>query len=245
MRNKPPLVLLPGTLCDERLWMPQIEALIGRADILVPRIDSRDDLEGLARDILKRIPWPSFNLAGLSMGGILALSLQRQAPQRIERLALLNTNPFAETPERQAQRRSDIEQAETMGIARYAREVLAPLYPADGTLGDTGHADLVVAMAERAGLEAFRRQALALRDRPDGSAGLSAISQPTLVLCGDGDRLCPPARHTYLAEHIPHSDLMILEGVGHLSTLQAPETVSQALGHWLTRELPPKQWRNS
>ncbi|MEP4558948.1 alpha/beta fold hydrolase [Cobetia amphilecti] len=239
MRDKPPLVLLPGTLCDERLWMPQIEALIGQANILVPRIDTCDDLDGQARDILKRIPWPRFNLAGLSMGGILALSMLRQAPQRVERLALLNTNPFAEAPERQAQRRGDIEQAATMGIARYAREVLAPLYPAEGASGDPVHAELVVAMAERAGLETFRRQALALRDRPDGSAGLAAITQPTLVLCGDGDRLCPPERHTYLAEHIPDADLMILEGVGHLSTLQAPAVVSQSLANWLTREPNP------
>ncbi|GAA0622658.1 alpha/beta fold hydrolase [Halomonas beimenensis] len=236
MPERLPLVLIPGTLCDERLWAPQIEALSRQAEILVPRIDSCDDLDALARDILAQIPWPRFNLAGLSMGGILALSILRQAPERVTRLALLNTNPFAEAPERQAQRIDDIAEAEAMGMARYAREVLAPLYPAEGAPSDPAHAALVVAMAERGGLETFRRQALALRDRPDGSAALGDITQPTLVLCGDGDRLCPPARHTYLAEHIPDAELMILEGVGHLSTLQAPEAVSEALARWLARE---------
>lgn len=236
MPERHPLVLIPGTLCDERLWAPQIEALSRQADILVPRIDTCDDLEALARDILDQIPWSHFSLAGLSMGGILALSILRQAPERIARLALLNTNPFAEASERQAQRAGDIAQAEAMGMARYAREVLAPLYPAAGAQNDSAHAELVVAMAERAGLEAFRRQALALRDRPDGSAALADITQPTLVLCGDGDQLCPPARHIYLAEHISDAELLILEGVGHLSTLQAPAAVSEALARWLARE---------
>ncbi|MFG6177975.1 alpha/beta fold hydrolase [Halomonas sp. THAF12] len=234
--QRQPLLLIPGTLCDERLWAPQIEALEARADIRVPRLDARDDLEALARDILDQAPWPRFSVAGLSMGGILALALMRLAPERIERLALLDTNPFAEAPERRAQRADDIAQAETLGMGRYARETLAPLYPAEGQAEDPAHSALVVAMAERGGLETFRRQAIALRDRPDASAGLAAITAPTLVLCGDGDRLCPPARHTYLAEHIPDAELVILEGVGHLSTLQAPEAVSEALARWLDRE---------
>ncbi|TLF50545.1 alpha/beta fold hydrolase [Halomonas urmiana] len=244
MSERHSLVLIPGTLCDERLWAPQIEALSSQAEILVPRIDSCDDLDALARDILRQVPWPRFNLAGLSMGGILALSILRQAPDRVARLALLNTNPFAEAPERQAQRIDDIAQAEAMGLARYAREVLAPLYPAEGAPADLAHTELVVAMAERGGVETFRRQSLALRDRPDGSAALAAITQPTLVLCGDGDRLCPPARHTYLAEHIPDAELMILEGVGHLSTLQAPEAVSEALARWLDRDPNPQTRRD-
>lgn len=237
--RRQPLLLIPGTLCDERLWAPQVEALEGRADIRVPRLDASDDLEALARDILDQAPWPRFSVAGLSMGGILALALMRLAPERIERLALLDTNPFAEAPERRAQRVDDIAQAETLGMARYAGEVLAPLYPAEGAAVDPEHSALVVAMAERGGLETFRRQAIALRDRPDGSAALASISVPTLVLCGDGDRLCPVSRHTYLADHIPGAELVILEGVGHLSTLQAPEAVTQALAHWLERSSTP------
>lgn len=234
-RERQPLLLISGTLCDERLWRPQIDALSSDVEVLVPRLDASDNLETMARDILDQAPWQHFNVAGLSMGGILALSILRQAPERIERLALLNTNPFAEVPERQAQRAADIAQAEALGISRYAREVLAPLYPAGGDVEDPEHTELVVAMAEREGLETFRRQAIALRDRPDGSAGLAAITQPTLVLCGEGDRLCPPSRHTYMAERIPHSELVILEGVGHLSTLEAPSAVNQALAQWLNR----------
>lgn len=234
-RERQALLLIPGTLCDERLWRPQIDALSDVAEVFVPRLDTSDDLDTMARDILDQAPWQHFSVAGLSMGGILALSILRQAPQRIERLALLNTNPFAEVPERQAQRAADITQAEDMGISRYAREVLAPLYPAEGKAENPEHTELVVAMAERDGLETFRRQAMALRDRPDGSAALAGISQPTLVLCGDGDRLCPPSRHTYMAEQIPRSELVILEGIGHLSTLQAPDAVNRALSQWLKR----------
>lgn len=234
-----PLLLIPGTLCDERLWAPQIEALGEQAEIRVPHLDASDDLEALARDILDQAPWPRFSVAGLSMGGILALALMRLAPERIERLALLDTNPFAEAPERRTQRADDIAQAETQGMARYAREALAPLYPAEGQAEDPAHSALVVAMAERGGVETFRRQAIALRDRPDASAGLADIAVPTLVLCGDGDRLCPVSRHTYLAEQIPDAELVILEGVGHLSTLQAPEAVNQALSRWLGRSPQP------
>lgn len=237
--SRQPLLLIPGTLCDERLWAPQLAALGERADIRVPRLDASDDLEALARDILDQAPWPRFSVAGLSMGGILALALMRLAPERIERLALLDTNPFAEASERQAQRADDIAQAEALGMARYAGEVLAPLYPAEGAAEDPEHSALVVAMAEREGLETFRRQAIALRDRPDGSAALATIAAPTLVLCGDGDRLCPVSRHTYLAEHIPEAELVILEDVGHLSTLQAPEAVNQALSRWLDRAPQP------
>ncbi|MFD2191275.1 alpha/beta fold hydrolase [Pistricoccus aurantiacus] len=238
--KRQPLLLIPGTLCDERLWAPQIEALGDRVEAFVPRLDASDDLDTLARDILDQAPWPRFSLAGLSMGGILALSILRQAPERVERLALFNTNPFAEALERQALRADDIAQAEALGMTRYAREVLAPLYPAEGDAEDPEHTKLVVAMAERGGLDAFRRQAIALRDRPDASAGLAAITQPTLVLCGDGDRLCLPSRHLYLAEHIPNAELVILEGVGHLSTLQAPAAVNQALVAWLDRPASPE-----
>ncbi|QEM81193.1 alpha/beta fold hydrolase [Halomonas binhaiensis] len=235
MKAPIPLLLIPGTLCDERLWGPQVEALSERADILVPRIDTSDDLDALARDILDQVPWRQFSLAGLSMGGILALSILRQASERVDRLALLGTNPFAETPERQAQRIDDIAQAKEMGIARYAREVLAPLYPAKGKAEEIEHSALVVAMAERSGFETFRRQALALRDRPDGSANLAVITQPTLILCGDGDRLCPPSRHIYMANQIPNAELVVLSGAGHLTTLQAPDLVSEALSRWLDR----------
>lgn len=238
-----PLLLIPGTLCDERLWAPQIAALSERAEILVPRLDASDDLEDLARDILDQTPWSRFSVAGLSMGGILALALVRLAPERIKRLALLDTNPFAEAPERQTQRVNDIAQAEAMGMARYASEELAPLYPAEGEIEDPEHSALVVAMAERGGLETFRRQAFALRDRPDGSEALAAIEVPTLVLCGDGDRLCPISRHAYMAKHIPNAELVVLKGVGHLSTLQAPKEVSHALSRWLDRSSQPMPTR--
>ena len=233
--NRLPLMLVPGTLCDARLWSPQIEALGHEVDTYVPRLGASDDMDALARDLLDQAPWPRFNLAGLSMGGILAMSMVRQASERIERLALFNTNPFAEVEERRIQRAADIHQAEEMGLERYAREVLAPLYPAQGQEPSPEHTELVVKMARGQGLETFRRQSLALRDRADASQWLGAVRQPTLVLCGDGDRLCPVSRHTWLADHIPDARLVVLEGVGHLSTLQAPLAVNHALMQWLGR----------
>ncbi|MGQ7247677.1 alpha/beta fold hydrolase [Halomonas sp. V046] len=229
-------MLIPGTLCDERLWSPQIAALTGHAEIVVPRVDASDDLDAIARDVIAQAPWQSFSLAGLSMGGILAMAVMRQAPQRVARLALLNTNPFGEAAERQALREDDLRKAREMGLERYAREVLAPLYPALGQPQDPRHTELVVAMARDAGLETFRRQSMALRDRPDASRRLGEIGCPTLVLCGDGDQLCPLSRHTYLAEQIAGAELTVLPGIGHLSTLQAPSAVNAALARWL--ELP-------
>jgi len=225
-----PLVLLPGMMCDARLWAPQMHAL-GRRAVLHAPCTEADSMAGLAADVLAVAP-RRFALAGLSMGGILAMEVLRLAPDRVERLALLDTNPRAETPEAQARREPQIARAMAGGLARVMRDEMKPNYLADGPRrGDI--LDLCMDMALALGPEVFARQSRALRDRPDQQQTLAAFSGPALVLMGAGDRLCPLDRHELMHALMPQSRLAIIDGAGHLPTLEQPEKTTAALVRWL------------
>ncbi|MDJ0938735.1 MAG: alpha/beta fold hydrolase [Woeseiaceae bacterium] len=220
------LLLLPGMMCDERLWGPQAEALpqaITHADTT-----SADNFDDMARAVLAEAP-ERFALAGLSMGGILAFEIWRQAPERVTHMALLDTNPHAEKPERQATRLEQIHTALAGGLRELATESLKPLYLAESNRDDEELLDTILDMALDLGPEVFRRQSLALRDRVDSVPTLLTIHCPTLVLCGSEDRLCPPAYHELMAERIPDARLAIVADCGHLSTLEQPGRVTHEL----------------
>ncbi|WP_349359545.1 alpha/beta fold hydrolase [Stappia sp.] len=226
-----PLVLLPGMMCDARLFAPQIAAVSSLAPVMTMPVAGRDTMAGLAGDILACAP-PRFALAGLSMGGILAMELVRQAPERVARLALLDTNPLAEAEEVKARRGPQIEAVEAGGLDAVMRDVMIPNYlhdPAD----PNGISDLCLEMARALGPEVFVAQSKALRDRIDQCETLRAYRAPTLVLCGRDDRLCPVSRHELLHALVPHSTFEIVEAAGHLPTLEQPETTTAALVRWL------------
>lgn len=225
-----PLVLLPGMMCDARLWAPQMRAF-GRRAVLQAPCTEADSITGLAVEVLAVAP-RRFALAGLSMGGIVAMEVLRLAPDRVERLALLDTNPRAETPEAQARREPQIARAMAGGLARVMRDEMKPNYLADGPRrGDI--LDLCMDMALALGPEVFARQSRALRDRPDQQQTLAAFSGPALVLMGAGDRLCPLDRHKLMHALMPQSRLAIIDGAGHLPTLEQPEKTTAALVRWL------------
>ena len=225
-----PLVLIPGMMCDARMWG-------GIPAALHPRLIAHylpvgaDSMAELARDFLKDAP-PRFALAGLSMGGILAMEVLAQASDRVERLALLDTNPRAELPEVRANREPQIARALSGGLARVMRDEMKPNYLAKGP-GKKTVLDLCLDMALALGPEVFVRQSRALRDRSDRQAALAAFKGPALVLMGAEDRLCPIDRHQLIHDLMPQSRLVIVEGAGHLPTLERPIETTAALRRWL------------
>ncbi len=226
-----PLVLVPGMMCDARLFGPQIAALSARRTLHLPPLTAADTIAGLAAAVLRDAP-PRFALAGLSMGGIVAMEMLAQAPDRIERIALMDTNPLAERPEMQARRAPQIAAAQAGRLAEVMRDEMKPNYLVPGP-GMAAILDLCMAMALDLGAEVFVRQSVSLRDRADRTDTLRAARIPALILCGRHDRLCPVERHELMAGLIPGARLEIIEGAGHLPVLEQPERTTAALVRWL------------
>jgi pimeloyl-ACP methyl ester carboxylesterase len=225
-----PLVLIPGMMCDARMWGGLPAALHPRA-VAHALPTGADSITALAAAVLRDAP-DRFALAGLSMGGIVAMEVVRQAPDRVMRLALLATNPRAETPDVQARRAPQIERALAGGLASVMRDEMKPHYLAEGP-GQEAVLDLCMDMAQSLGPDVFARQSLALRDRPDGQATLAAFRRPALVLMGAEDRLCPLDRHQLMHALMPQSQFVLIKGAGHLPTLERPLETATALRRWL------------
>ncbi|MCO4847932.1 MAG: alpha/beta fold hydrolase [Yoonia sp.] len=225
-----PLLLIPGMMCDARLFAPQIDAFShDRMIVVAPLIG--DAVTEIAAHILDQAP-PCFALAGLSMGGIVAMEMWALAPDRISRIALLDTNPKAEHPDVAAAREPQIAAALAGNLHRVMREEMKPNYLADGpTQGAI--LDLCMSMAETLGPDTFVRQSRALQTRPDQQNTLRRITVPALVLCGADDTLCPVHRHELMASLIPAATLKIIPNAGHLPTLEQPELTNKALKQWL------------
>jgi pimeloyl-ACP methyl ester carboxylesterase len=230
--KKYPLVLIPGLLCDGQLWQSQVKNLVDIADIWIADHSRSDTMAGVARDILADAPFESFAMAGLSMGGYIALEIMRQARQRVTRLALLDTSPGADLPE-QTQKRLDFialaEHGKFLGIT----EVLLPLLIHPSRLGEHPLTEVVRSMAKKTGREAFVRQELAIISRADSRNLLATIECPTLVLCGRQDAITPLTLHEEMAGSIRLARLEVIEDCGHLSTLERPVEVNAALRRWL------------
>jgi len=231
--KRPPLLLLPGTLCDERLWAHQVNHLADISEPQVVPVGTDASLGALAERILQTAP-PSFALAGLSFGGILAFEILRQAPERVTHLALLDTNARADTEAGSQAKHEQLALASSVGLEPLLREKLMPLYLAPGNLHDQTLVQTIVDMAVSNGIDVFRNQVEAVIHRPDSLAGLGSIRCPTLVLCGQQDVLCPPERHEEIAAQIPGATLRIVENCGHMSTLEQPQVVSSAMRQWLS-----------
>lgn len=226
-----PLVLLPGMMCDARLFTPQIKALPIHRPISVGSITGHDSIEALAIAVLQNAP-PRFALAGLSMGGIVAMQIMVIAPERVERLALLDTNPNAELCEVSENRKLQIAKVREGRLDEVMRDEMKPLYLSDGSQREE-HLDLCMEMALTLGDDVFIRQSTALASRPDQTEALKNISVPTLVLCGRDDFLCPVERHQLMHELIPNSSLAVVEGAGHLPTIEKPVETNRLLFEWL------------
>lgn len=225
-----PLVLLPGMMCDARLFAPQIAAFSGQRAVHVAPVIG-ESVSRIAADILTHAP-ARFALAGLSMGGIVAMELLRQAPDRVERIALLDTNPLAETDAVKALREPQIAKVQAGQLATVMRDEMKPNYLSN-TPARAEILDLCMAMAQALGPDVFVSQSRALQTRPDQQEILRKARLPALVLCGRDDTLCPVHRHELMHALLPGSTLHIVENAGHLPTLEQPGETTQALARWL------------
>ncbi len=224
-----PLVLIPGMMCDARMWGAVPDALGPRAIHHAVPVEGAC-MAAMAAAILRDAP-ARFALAGLSLGGIVAMAMLEQAPERVERLALLDTNPLAEAPDVQARRAPQIARALAGDLDGVMRDEMKPNYLADPS--DIATLDLCLEMARALGPQVFHRQSLALRDRADQQATLRGFTGPALVLMGEHDRLCPHDRHALMHALMPQSKLVLVPDAGHLPPLEQPDATRTALKEWL------------
>lgn len=228
-----PLVLLPGHMADAGLWAHQVAHLADLAPIQVMDLARPDSLAGMASAVLAAAP-PRFVLAGFSMGGYLAFELLRRAPQRIARLALLDTSARPDAPEQAERRHRFMAMADTDGIDPVMAAYM-PIFVHPDRLADAALVGGLNDMARQLGLAAFMNQQKAMLGRPDSRPGLGAIAVPTLVLCGRQDALTPLAVHQEMAEGIPGASLVVIEDSGHMTPLERPQAVTAVLRYWLQR----------
>ncbi|MEK9776536.1 MAG: alpha/beta hydrolase [Quisquiliibacterium sp.] len=226
-----PVVLLPGMMCDARLFGPQIDALAEQRPVQVLPIDGAATMTELARLALAAAP-ERFALAGLSMGGIVAMEMVRLAPERVVRLALLDTNPLAEDEARRALRATQMDKVLGGGLAKVMRDEIKPNYLVDGP-DKSRILELCMDMALDLGPEVFVLQSLALRDRTDQTETLRSYRGRSLVLCGESDALCPLERHELMRGLLQNSRLEIIERAAHMPTLERPKETTTALRRWL------------
>lgn len=226
-----PTVLVPGLNCSARLYAEQIPALWRFGPVVIADHTRDDSMAAIARRILADAP-PRFALAGLSMGGYISLEIVRQAPERVAKLALLDTSARAEVPE-QTQRRQKVIELAKSGRFAEVPDLQFPVFVHRNRQGDAALKRLVRTMAEETGAQAFLRQQQAIISRKEARPGLSAIACPTLVLVGDGDELTPPAMSQETAAAISGSRLLVISDCGHLSTVERPQAVTQAMVEWM------------
>jgi len=229
-----PLALLAGLLDDGALWRHQIAALQDRAKCFVPDFTTQESIAAMAETVLQAMP-ARFALAGLSMGGYVAFEILRRAPERVDRLALLDTKAGPDSAEQTARRRGLIELARKGRFQGVTRQLL-PMLVAEAHLANAALIEEVMAMAARVGRQAFVRQQIAIMGRTDSRPTLAQIVCPTLVLCGRDDQLTPPEQHMEMAAGIRDARLVVVEDCGHLAPLEQPAAVTVGLTKWLGSE---------
>ena len=233
MSESLPVVLIPGLLLTPQLYAPQLEALWAEAPVLLANHTRADSMAELARGILAQAP-PRFALVGLSMGGYIAFEILRQAPERVARLALLDTAARPDTPDITAGRRTNMQLAQSGRLAEVV-DGLIPRLVHPSRVTDASLLEVIRRMGAQVGVAGYLRQQAAIIARPDSRPMLKDIRCPTLVLVGDADQLTPPERAQEIAAAVRGAELLLVPECGHLSTLERPELVTRALRSWLGR----------
>ena len=232
MAESLPIVLVPGLNCSPRLYAAQMPELWRFGPVTVADHTRDDTMAAIARRILGTAP-PRFALAGLSMGGYIALEIVRQAADRVAKLALLDTGSRADTPEATAKRHTNIALAEA---GRFA-EVIDPQFPIyvhPSRANDAALKAEYLAMCHDVGPQAYVRQQKAIMNRVDSRPLLPTIRCPTLVLVGEQDAATPPDLSDEMAAAIPGARLVKIPECGHLSTMERPEAVTREMVAWMS-----------
>lgn len=226
-------VFVPGLLCTRALFAAQSGDLSETLNISIGDHRQDDTLPAIARRILHNAP-ETFVCAGLSMGGYIGFELLRQAPERVKALVLLNTSARADTPDKTEGRQAMIALAEAEGIDAVADAHL-PAFLSEKHLARDDLTSTIREMARSTGVEAYLRQQTAIMSRPDSREILREITVPTLVVVGADDILTPPELAKEMADGIPDADLLVIEDCGHLSTMERPQAVNDAIRSFLEK----------
>jgi pimeloyl-ACP methyl ester carboxylesterase len=225
------LVLVPGSLCDERVWHNQVRDLAGIADVFVPHLHGYDSLPAMAEAVLAEAP-ERFALAGFSMGGRVALEIVRRAPERITRLGLIDSSVHPIAEGEAVRRQPQIDMARSEGMTAFARW-WNPQIVHTSFRDDAAFMGLLEAMAESFTPDQYAQEVRALLERPDARGVLATIAVPTLVLHGIDDILSNPERNRMIAEAVPGAKLVTIDGAAHFPMLEKPAEVTAALKDWL------------
>ena len=231
MDNTMPILLVPGLVSSPRIFAPVVPALWRYGPVTVANHVRDDNMGAIARRILAEAP-PRFALAGHSMGGYIAFEIMRQAPDRVAKLALINTQARPDTPETSERRRGQMARAKA-GEFHAIVDELFPLFVHPSRHDNADLRKLVHDMGDDMGADAFVRQQTAVIGRADSRPTLAAISCPTLVLTSDEDNTIPNKLSVEIAEGIPGAKLTIIPNCGHLSQVEQPQAVAAALTEWL------------
>ena len=225
--------MVPGMMCDERIFSPQIEELSKNLEVTVADISSFPTVRELASDLLKKAP-KSFSLLGHSMGGIVAMEIYSQEPNRIEKLILMDTNPKAELDEVKLKREPQIKDVREGKLLEVMRDEMKPNYLAESE-NKSSVLDVCMDMALTLGPDVFINQSRALQKRADQLNTIQSINIPVLIMCGSEDKLCTVERHEMMHNMISDSDLKIINNAGHMPTLEQPRETTEVLKEWLMK----------
>lgn len=231
MTDTLPLILLPGMLCDARLWAHQVAALGGVTRIDIPVFHDQDSLEAMAECVLADAP-ERFALGGLSMGGYIAFEILRRAPERVVKLALVATSAHADTPEQTRVRRGLLQLAKK-GRFKGVTPKLLPTLIHHGWLGEEALTDTIMDMAETLGHEAFIHQETAVMHRRDTRDVAARYTGKTLIICGKQDQRTPPELSEEMHALLPNSELHLLDECGHLPPMEQAEQTTELMRGWL------------
>lgn len=231
--SKPVLLLIPGKMCDARLFGPQIAYFGDSYDVRIAPTTGHRSIAGMAGAAIDMLEGSSAIVAGLSMGGIVAFEMFRQAPGVIERLVLLDTNYKADGEQRRPVRERQIAEAEAGRMLEVFDTELMPAYLAKQNQGDQLIRTTLRAMAGDLGPSTFTDQSVALRERQGYGDMLPMVEVPVLVACGVEDRVCPQHLHEDMAARLPRAQLQIVPGAGHISTLEQPDVINEIIARFL------------
>lgn len=225
------VVLVPGLICNWRLWRHQIDHLGKDCEVIIGDTLNDDSIRGMVNRILSQAP-ERFSLAGLSMGGYVSMELMRVAPERVERLALIDTTARLDKPEQRERRKALISMSK-MGKFKGVTPRLLPLFLHPDRLEDEKICNEIMEMAQEVGQKTFIHQQTAILAREEVISILPGIKVPTTVICGAQDALTPPEHSREMASLIPGAQLHLIDDCGHLAPLEQPDTTTTLLREWL------------
>lgn len=230
-----PLILLGGTLCDERLWQPMLTQL-RVSSVHCFTLQEDDSAKGAAERLLAILP-ARFCLCGFSLGAIVALEIQSIAPARVAGLALISVNPLADRPENATIRRAAVQHAREQGLSTFITHQLWPRYVARQRQTETALQQMIIAMAQLSGFEVFAAQTEIAISRDDHRQSLGDLKVPILILSGEEDPICTTEHHRAVQQAAPSAHWQVLPAVGHFVPLEAAHESATALHSWINEVL--------